>query len=63
MVGHDHISTGYAALDSIIRPACSKCRTKLRLFGIEPDRPGYELLSFECPSCKNIETRVGQKGI
>jgi len=46
--------------DSIERPRCSKCRTAMLLFGIEPERPGYELHSFECPKCKNIETRVGK---
>ncbi len=30
------------------------------LFGIEPERPGSELHSFECPKCQNIETRIGK---
>jgi hypothetical protein len=30
------------------------------LFGIEPESPGRELLSFECPQCHNIETRTGK---
>jgi hypothetical protein len=46
--------------DSIKRPECSKCGTKLRLFGIEPERPGYELHSFECPNCNRIETAIGK---
>jgi hypothetical protein len=46
--------------DSIERPHCSKCKTGMLLFGIEPERPGYELHSFECPKCLNIETRVGK---
>ncbi len=46
--------------DSIKRPACSKCGTATVLFGIEPDSPGLELLSFECPKCQNIETRIGK---
>ncbi len=32
----------------------------MRLFGIEPERPGYELLSFECPKCQHIETETGK---
>jgi hypothetical protein len=32
------------------------------LFGIEPESPGHELLSFECPKCNNIETRIGKAG-
>ena len=35
--------------DSIARPACEECGTKVRLFGIEAERPGFELWSFECP--------------
>jgi hypothetical protein len=32
----------------------------MRLFGIEPERPGYELLSFECPKYQHIETEIGK---
>lgn len=46
--------------DAIARPHCSKCGTGMLLFGIEDERPGYELHSFECPNCQNIETRVGE---
>jgi hypothetical protein len=46
--------------DSIARPDCPKCQTKMRLFGIEPERPGYELHSFECPSYKHVEAIVGK---
>jgi hypothetical protein len=45
--------------DSIKRPDCSKCGTGMDLFGIEAESPGKELLSFECPNCQNIETRIG----
>ena len=48
--------------NSIKRPDCSKCRTRMLLFGIEAESPGHELLSFECPKCKNIETRIGKSG-
>jgi hypothetical protein len=34
----------------------------MRLFGIEPNKPGFELLSFECPSCLHIETKLGKIG-
>jgi hypothetical protein len=46
--------------DAITRPHCAECGTAMLLFGIEAERPGYELHSFECPKCKNIETRVGK---
>jgi hypothetical protein len=45
---------------SIGRPHCSKCGTKMRLFGIEPERPGYELHSFECPKCRYVEVKAGK---
>jgi len=46
--------------DSIARPACEECGTKVRLFGIEPERPGFELWSFECPKCHHILVQVGK---
>ena len=45
--------------DLIKRPDCTNCGTKMRLFGIEPERPGYELLSFECPKCNHLQTAIG----
>lgn len=46
--------------DLIERPNCAKCGAKMRLFGIEPERPGHELHSFECPTCKDIQTAIGE---
>jgi hypothetical protein len=46
--------------DSIERPDCSCCGTKTRLFGMEPEHPGYELHSFECPNCHHIQTAIGK---
>jgi predicted RNA-binding Zn-ribbon protein involved in translation (DUF1610 family) len=45
--------------DAIERPDCPKCGSRMRLFGIEADAPGLELLSFECPNCRHIETKIG----
>jgi hypothetical protein len=45
--------------DSIKRPNCSACGTPTNLFGIEAERPGYELRTFVCPRCDRIETAVG----
>ena len=39
------------ATDAIARPACEKCGNRTWLARIEPDRPGYERRTFECPSC------------
>jgi hypothetical protein len=47
--------------DTIKRPDCSECGTLTRLFGIEPEKPGFELLSFECPACRHIQTEIGKE--
>jgi Zn finger protein HypA/HybF involved in hydrogenase expression len=46
--------------DSIMRPNCPKCGTAMLLFGIEPEKLGFELLSFDCPKCRHIEVTVGK---
>ena len=46
--------------DAIIRPDCPKCGTHTNLFGIEPEKPGRELLTFVCPKCSHIETAIGK---
>ena len=53
-------ATAYS--NSIKRPNCSKCGTPMLLFGIEaePDTPGHELWSFDCPKCHHIETATGK---
>jgi predicted RNA-binding Zn-ribbon protein involved in translation (DUF1610 family) len=43
---------------SIERLDCPKCGTEMWLFGIEADDPAHELLSFDCPSCQHIETKI-----
>ena len=46
--------------NSVVRPDCSECGTKTILVGIEPDRPGYDLHTFQCPQCENYEVAVGK---
>jgi hypothetical protein len=46
--------------DGIARPNCSECGTATLLIGIEPERPGYDLHTFQCPNCENFETEVGK---
>ena len=46
--------------NSISRLNCSKCGTATLLFGIEPEKPGHELRSFDCPKCNHIETVIGK---
>jgi hypothetical protein len=41
---------------SITQQDCPECGARMRLFGIETDEPGYELLSFHCTECQRIET-------
>ena len=52
--------------DAIVRPLCSKCGTATILVGIEPDldpdRPDYDLHTFQCPKCDHFETAVGKAG-
>ena len=52
------------ASDAIVCPLCSKCGTATILVGIEPDldpdRPGYDLYTFQCPKCQNFELAVGK---
>lgn len=39
--------------DSITRPPCTKCGTKMLLSRIEPDEPNHDKRTFECPSCNH----------
>ena len=36
---------------------CPKCQTEMRVFGIEAEKPGRELYTFECPRCRHLEVR------
>ena len=36
---------------SIKRPPCPKCGMRMMLSRIEPDSPGREKHTFECPGC------------
>ena len=48
--------------NAVVRPVCSVCGTATLLVGIEPEpeRRGYELRTFECPTCRHFETAVGK---
>lgn len=41
--------------DSIKRPACPRCGTRMMLARITPvrDKPDHDKRSFECPKCGN----------
>lgn len=44
------------------RPTCSKCNVEMLRGIAEPIVPGYELRSYECPSCGNKLKLVGYEG-
>jgi predicted nucleic-acid-binding Zn-ribbon protein len=51
-----------AATDALVRPPCTKCGTRTLLVGIEAEKPGFDLNTFECPKCgqhKTTVTRIG----
>jgi hypothetical protein len=43
---------------SINGPRCSKCGETMSLRIIEPERPGFESQTFECPKCYDTKTLV-----
>ncbi len=46
--------------NSITQTACSECGSPMDLTRIEPDKPGHDLRTFECPQCQHSETIVVQ---
>jgi hypothetical protein len=40
------------------RPQCPKCEVTMSLLIIEPERPGFDSRTFECPKCYGSETLV-----
>lgn len=45
-------------VERIKSPLCSKCGEAMLLRIIEPERPGFDLRTFECPKCFVTETLV-----
>ncbi len=45
-------------VDVIKSPRCSKCGEMMALRLIEPERPGFDLRTYECPKCLGTETLV-----
>lgn len=35
------------------RPECPDCTVPMYLARITPEKPGYDLRTFECPRCQN----------
>jgi tRNA(Ile2) C34 agmatinyltransferase TiaS len=38
----------------LYNPVCPKCETRMWLSRIEPDVPGHDKRTFECPRCENV---------
>jgi hypothetical protein len=45
-------------VDRIKSPRCPKCGAMMSLRIIEPERPGFDSWTFECPKCYDTETLV-----
>jgi hypothetical protein len=45
-------------VDRINNPRCQKCGAMMSLRIIEPERPGFDSRTFECPKCYDTETFV-----
>jgi hypothetical protein len=41
-----------------VRPECPTCTAQMYLARIEPEKPGFDLRTFECPRCQHLETVV-----
>ena len=44
------------------RPACPNCGCPMWLAIVEPDKPGHEKRSYECPRCQREDEHVVQSG-
>ena len=40
------------------RPFCELCKSQMWLACIEPDEPGHDRRTFECPGCPNVTVRI-----
>jgi predicted RNA-binding Zn-ribbon protein involved in translation (DUF1610 family) len=51
-------STTHASSRAILRSPCPKCGTTTILARVEPDAPGSEKRTFECPNCRHYVSEV-----
>jgi len=51
-----NVSVGYEITPNLVR--CQKCGETMALRIIEPERPGFDSRTFECPKCFVTETLV-----
>ena len=43
-----------------VRSECPRCSAFMYLAYIEPEKPGFDLRTFECPRCQHAEAVVVQ---
>jgi hypothetical protein len=51
-------SLTHASSRAVTRPPCPKCGTTMTLTRVEPHMPGYDMRTFECPTCNHSESEV-----
>ena len=44
--------------DRLMDTLCKKCGAKMTLARIEPDKPSYDLRTFECTKCNNVDQYI-----
>jgi transposase-like protein len=42
----------------LYQPICPKCGARMWIVRIEPDEPGHDKRTFECPQCENVLTET-----
>ena len=57
MIIQQRLQSSLAPFD---RPCCPECGSAMFLVEVEPDAPGSESRSYECPQCKFTERSVVQ---
>jgi transposase-like protein len=40
------------------QPTCPQCGARMWLARIEPDEPGHDKRTFECPSCEKVVSEI-----
>ena len=50
-------------LDSELAPSpCTKCGAVVHLARVEPAKPDFDLRTFECTSCNNVDQYIVEYG-
>ena len=44
--------------DRLMEAPCTKCGAQMVLARIEPAKPGYDLRTFECTKCNNVDQYI-----